>query len=506
MNWKKILQTVLSLAIGMIIFVLLGSHFLNFPFKFKINFVKTSFKTQPTMLQVQELKEITNLIAACYIGEVIVSYIEIEDNELIKKRDNTLNMIFNIVNNGEYDYSYLNTQSTEFLRKIGVDSDTRQEEVPKHLEGWRKKLLEKELQISGYSYGEKFLKCFDIIANRMNIFRNTYEQFKAGKYNSVSSDEIKSIKYDLGDMLNLNPQEKKNPDKNTYKITAENKEFDLICWEAIAKKLFKKELKDCFGRELQKTFLSHISALDKDAPCAYFIEWMGKPDRKLDKIRLLIDYCKIDGGIDPQNYRNNINAKYVDPIETFKNKNSLKNLLDKSVDDKIKKNGEDVVLLARGRVFAKYDLSHIECYYSPMDEDKGTLFIVSNLDIKPIVNPYLIFNKQARVNGFEVIKSDKKDTNNDDLLMTNSILSELIKEGGKKLREDAINAEIEKDAKESAQTCLLRLIQAIGAEKPGKIDNVDIIQDKKEIDRSKYKFLIRFGQKENEYWSEEVPL
>lgn len=155
--------------------------------------------------------------------------------------------------------------------------------------------------------------------------------------------------------------------------------------------------------------------------------------------------------------------------EDFKKKHSAK------IEKEIGKKRTDIAYLARGQVKAVYDLSKLVADKEAQFfcEGTGTLFLNLEIKIKSEINPWFIFDKKVKIEGYTILKESK--VNLDKAESYHYIL--IVKKGCKeRLVTDAKNAGIEKMAKDSAEESLgnfLSLFLYHGKE----IESVKIIED-----------------------------
>ncbi|NIM13989.1 MAG: hypothetical protein GTO45_18240 [Candidatus Aminicenantes bacterium] len=167
--------------------------------------------------------------------------------------------------------------------------------------------------------------------------------------------------------------------------------------------------------------------------------------------------------------------------EDFKKKYSAK------VEKEITKMKTDIAYLARGWVKAVYDLSRLAADKDAhfFCEGTGTLFLNLEMKIKSEINPWFIFDKKVKIEGYTILKEKKVNLNNPESYRNILIVKKGCKE---RLVRDAKNADIEKIAKVSAEESLGNFL-LLFLYKDKEIKSVKIIEDSQAFKAEKEKCL-----------------
>jgi len=480
------LQTILIIFLVIIV----GIFFLDWVNLISIpNPFEKTINMTPTALQIGAIEDIVKLNSACYIGEVLVSYGEENEKDFEINKNDDIELIKNILFGKLVNYNFLNSETKEFLKKLGTDIKEIKEIK---LENWKKIIF------SNLCEKQEFNEMFNFLENRVKHFFKTYEDFSKSETQNYSEIDAKNIEYNLH-VLNI--KYKKNK-KNSTEYSIELKKpienpFRLIEWKELSDEVINEYMYINTNSELTKffkikrnrvDFSKRIKLLDENNKRVYFIDLLKK-DKTKNEIKFifqnLFSFCDFKSEIDEGSFNEQVEACKYDQnkiIPAIAKDNVF-----------LKLNASDqVVLLTRGKVYASYDLNNMQCIYTTFHQTEknefelpGTLFAIPNNnksdpDVNAIINPYLIFEKDNKINGFEIIYAKTKN----DLFLKNSILSYLKKQCKDELEIDAMKNGILQTAKENAEDSLLKLVQMINAEKPGKIVSVKLIKNRSEISQS----------------------
>lgn len=194
----------------------------------------------------------------------------------------------------------------------------------------------------------------------------------------------------------------------------------------------------------------------------------------IDTLRRL--YTKVE--YDAKNRRYTIVITNAGLLQLFLESSRWEDLKKKysaKVEEEIRKMGTDIAYLARGWVKAVYDLSKLaadkEAHF--FCEDTGILFLNLEMKIKSEINPWFIFDKKVKIEGYTILKEKKVNLNNPQSYRNILIVKKGCKE---RLIRDAKNADIEKIAKVSAEESLGNFL-SLFLYKDKEITSVKIIGD-----------------------------